>query len=261
MKGMKRLLHEIAAGVQEEVDRTRGRDWSKIVGNSADGGLTRLIDWLAEDVILKMVKERGEKLNILTEELGWIDNKASLTLIIDPIDGSVNAVNRLPLYSVSLAIGKERLGDVQCGLVRNLVSNDVYWAERGKGAFLNGRRIHVRGDRFEPEGSVVSIYVGQTASAKALKLAKRFKKVRALGSASLEMCLVAGGNLAAYYLNVFPKEKGVRVTDIAASALILTEAGGEVYDDEFQPLDVPLNLDERMNLIAVPNKRMLEMMR
>jgi hypothetical protein len=84
----------------------------------ADGSPTLQIDKVAEDVILGYVNEEHLKWNILSEEAGLIDNSGDRTLVIDPIDGTYNAVMGVPFYSVSLALGTNRLSDIEYGLVQ-----------------------------------------------------------------------------------------------------------------------------------------------
>ena len=89
----------------------------------ADGTPTQWIDRYAEDIVLDTVADT--KINILSEERGYIDNGGDYTLILDPIDGTRNAIHNIPFYAISLAIGKEKLGDVQYGLVRNIPTGDT----------------------------------------------------------------------------------------------------------------------------------------
>ena len=107
----------------------------------ADGTPTSNIDKVAEDTILACVEEMDLPLNILSEEAGLVDRGQTRTLVIDPIDGTHNSMLGIPLYSVSLAVGTSSLSDVEVGVVRDLVSDDLFVAERDKGAELNDRPI------------------------------------------------------------------------------------------------------------------------
>jgi fructose-1,6-bisphosphatase/inositol monophosphatase family enzyme len=133
-------------------------------------------------------------------------------------------------------------------LVMNLVTGDTFYAEKGKGAFLNGTRIHVR--KYVPHSSTFLCYLGKYSTSDTLELMRQARRSRSLGCASLEMCLVAQGKVDAYYLNCEVLERAIRVVDIAASALILWEAGGEIVDMNDHPLDMPLNLRDRRNYLA-----------
>ena len=246
---MKETLHLMASKVRDaERSLPRSYDRSQELYQGADGTPTCSIDKVAEDVILRMVEERDLPFNVLSEEAGYLDRGKSRTLVIDPIDGTYNSIMGMPFYSVSLAIGTESLSDVEFGLVQNLVTGDTYYAERGRGAYLNGTPIRTR--PFNPYKSVFIVYLGKYASADNFHLARMGVRARALGCASLEMCLLAEGRADAYYMNCEVYERSIRVVDIAASALILREAGGEIVDLMGRPLDMRFDLAERSNFIA-----------
>jgi len=260
VRNVKTLLYAMADEVQETVKRMmKNVDLGEDLGIGADGTPTKLIDDAAEQVIFKVLKEKEENINILSEEAGVIDNKAEKTLVIDPIDGTHNAIRGIPFYSISLAIGKSRLSDVEYGLVRNLVTGDTYWAEKDKGAFLNDRSIKTR--QLYQEDSMFALYIGERATPQSYSMAKIPRRGRALGCASLEMCLVASGAFDVYYLNYSPSNYSMRVTDIAASTLILREAGGEVFNDTYDILDMSFDIKARTNVIAVGDRRALELLR
>lgn len=254
---MRRELERIAQCVRNRVDTLPEQfDWGEEIMQGADGTPTAGIDKIAEDVILSYVEDKDLPLNILSEEVGYIDRGAEETLVVDPIDGTNNAVAGLPYFSVSLAVGTKSLTDVRMGLVQNLVNGTVYFSERGNGAFKDGRPIHVRD--FRPERSLFLIYMGKYASDETIKVAKRVERTRSLGCASLEMCMVAEGMVDAYYMNCERYDKSIRVVDIAASALILKEAGGRLLDLSGEPLNMPFDLDSRSNFIAIGDLRAAE---
>lgn len=239
---MEQLLFKIAKQVENIV--------KKKIANRHCGGETKLIDKIAEKVIIKEVRK---KFNILSEEIGYIDNNAKRTIIVDPIDGTFNAINGFPIFSVSLAIGKNSLSDLEFALVRNLVNKDTFYAEKGKGSFLNGKRIRVK--RFSKKNSIFSIYLGKNASQQSYEIVKIPRRVRSIGCASLELCLVANGAFDIYHQVGYP----LRVVDISAGVLILREAGGEVYNEKKEILDMQFNLDKKTNIIAVGDKKILRM--
>jgi fructose-1,6-bisphosphatase/inositol monophosphatase family enzyme len=250
---MKDILHLMAKKVREaERALPRGHERTRELYMGADGTPTCAVDKVAEDIILQFVEEQDLPFNVLSEEIGFIDRKQAKTLVIDPIDGTYNSAMGLPFYSVSMAIGKSSLRDVEAGLVQNLVTGDIYYAEKGKGATLNGEPIHTR--PFEPRKSIFLVYLGKYSSADNFRLAKLGARARALGCASLEMCLLAEGRADAYYMNCEVYERSIRVVDIAASALILREAGGEIVDLSDRPLDMRFDLQERSNFLAYGDK-------
>ena len=104
-------------------------------------------------------------------------------------------------------------------------------------------------------------YMGSNASPRTYELAARFRRVRALGAASLDLCAVASGMADAYYLEYLPAERSLRIMDIAAGVLILREAGGEAYTPKGEILDMPLSLDVRKNIMAIGSEKVLEVLK
>ena len=254
---MRSELERMAQHVKDRIDNLpvmfeRGEE----IMEGADGTPTTSIDKVAEDVIVSYVEEKDLPFNILSEEIGYVDRGAEETLVVDPIDGTNNAVMGLPFFSVSLAIGTQSLMDVRMGLVRNLVTGTSYYSEKGKGAFKDGLLIHSRD--FRPDSSLFLIYMGKYASYETMRVVKSFERGRSIGCASLEMCMVAEGMVDGYYMNCEKHDKSIRVVDIAASALILREAGGELLDLSGRPLDMPFNLEVRSNFAAIGDLKAAE---
>ncbi len=228
------------------------------LGTGADGTPTSNIDRFAEIVILDYVKENDLPLNVLSEEAGALNGGHDRTLIIDPIDGTHNSLLGIPMYSVSLAIGSSSLNDVEVGVVLNLVNDDLFVAEKGRGATLNGCPLKVR--QADPGKCEVLVYMGRHAAVGTMDVVRRAARSRAMGCASLEMCMVAQGKFDAHYMNCDLYEKSIRVVDIAASALVLREAGGELVDLRGEKLDMPLDLSARSNFLAYGDARVKEML-
>ncbi len=249
---MARKVREMERSLPETYDK------GKELRQGADGTPTLAIDQAAEDIIVKHVRDNDLPFNILSEEAGFVDNGKKGTLVIDPIDGTHNCVAGLPLYTVSLAAGTSRLSDITAGLVMNLVTGETYWAEKGKGAFKDGRPIRAR--EYSPYRSFSIVYMGKYSSPENFRVARHSVRARALGCASLEMCIVAEGKADAYYMNCEVREKSIRVIDIAASALILREAGGDIVDLTGRPLDMRFDLSERSNILAYGDARAKEEM-
>jgi len=247
---MKERLERIAEIVAEKVAALPdGFASDEEVGMGASGAATSKIDKFAEDIIIDLVRKEGMGFNILSEEAGLIDLGGDKTLVVDPVDGTANFHADIPIYSISLAVGDSRMSDVTHGLVRNLVSGDIYYAEKGKGARLNGHRISTK--KFLKRSSIFLAFVGNHTSPATWKVVEFPRRIRSLGCASLEMCLVAGGNVDGFYFNCDDFEKRMRIVDIAASSLILREAGGEVYDLNGQVLDMEFSLRDKVNFLAL----------
>jgi fructose-1,6-bisphosphatase/inositol monophosphatase family enzyme len=218
---LNRILQEIACNVSSAIDREfpHGGGGEKIA-IGADGDHTREIDKIAEDVILDCVKNGNYGWNVCSEEAGWIEKGNDLTLVIDPVDGTHNAISAIPFFSTSLALIDNTRKVVVEAVVMNLATGQIYHSTRGKGAFRDGEPIRVRPMMISE--AVVSSYIGPEAREWANELMNWPMRTRYFGSISLEVCLVASGSLDMFAM--FGRIP--RLTDIAPSTLILEEAGG-----------------------------------
>jgi len=243
---LKILAHQIVDKTARKIKKENKENFHKLgrtVGLGADGTPTKYIDQMAEEVVIKTLKKSKIKINLLSEEAGFLDFGGEYTFVLDPIDGTRNAYRGIPFYSVSLAIGKSKISDIEYGIVKNIPTGDVFLSEKGHGAFLNGKQIHVC--EIPPDDILSSLTLGKNHDKITVSLSKK-NIVRSLGSASLEMCMVAIGALDFYIIG----KKYLRVIDIAASTLIVREAGGFVKDIYGNDLDMNFTLDERASLIA-----------
>jgi len=254
-QNVKDFLFETAEEVHRTLESYSGGNLSEEVGLGADGTPTSRIDEIAENVVIERVERKNAPLNILSEEAEFIDNGADLTLVLDPVDGTFNALLGTPFYAISMAIGESCLSDVSYGLVRSLTNGDTYYAERGKGAFLNGERI--RTADYEPEKSLFIVYMGRLASPRSLEIASKSRRARSYGAASLEICFVASGQADLYWVEC---DAMLRIIDIAAGALIVREAGGEVLDLEGKKLEMEFNISERSNFMVIGDEKVLEVL-
>jgi len=227
------------------------------VGRGASGSATSKIDRYAEDAILAYLDEHDIRLNVLSEEVGFVERGGKKTIVVDPIDGTLNCTKGIPFFSVSLAIGGSRLLDCEHALVKNLYTGDTYYARRGGGAELNGHRIAV--SRYVQDDSVFIMFDGKDVAPDSARVRLIPSRVRTMGCASLEMCLVAQGAVQAHYMNCSNFKRMIRIVDIAASCLILREAGGEVVDLEGNKLDMAFDLKDRKNFLAYGDPKVKEL--
>lgn len=256
---MRRVLEEIAQRVCTAIhDLPEDFDYGKTLYIGADGTPTSAIDKIAEDTILQSIEDLQLKVNVLSEEAGFVDRGYSKTLVADPIDGTHNASLGLPFYSVSLAVGDKSLRDVEYATVQNIVTGDIYSAEKNEGARLNNKKIKVK--KYESQFPSLLCYVGHYVHPDTLNKIKRCAPIRSLGCASIEMCMVANGSFDAYYFNTDLYSKNIRVVDIAASSLILKEAGGEIVDLNGNLLDLPFDLDTRSGFVAYNDEKVKEIL-
>lgn len=186
------------------------------------------VDQAAEQAIVETLLKAYPDHAILAEESGASSNlndESENVWIIDPIDGTTNFLHGYPNYCISIAL-KQR-GVITNGLVYDPVRNDLFTATKGAGAYLNDKRIRVRGT--ERIGRAL-LSAGHGPDPRALAeylrmyevVASRSHGVRSGGSAALELANVAAGRIDGYF------EKNLKIWDIAAGALLVTEAGGIV---------------------------------
>ncbi len=240
------LCNDVAEAIQEAVSGLVGKPEAGVILRiGADGTPTEKIDEVAENAALSVLEADGRSMRLVSEELGEkvIGSKPEFTFVLDPIDGTFNAVNNIPFFCVPVAIGSSDLSDIRYGYVRNLVNGDVYTAEKGKGAFLKTQRIHVSSLSEIPLLSVISYC--HRPHAVAINN-HNVRRVRVFGCAALELCYIASGIFDAF----IDMRSMLRVTDIAASKLIVEEAGGRVTDGKGKPLSTPLDVKQRLNMVA-----------
>lgn len=254
--GEEALLLAIADAVEARLSQSDPRGWGEVVATGADGTPTKAVDRLAEEEVLRVVEASDVPLNILSEEAGFVDHGAKRTLVVDPVDGTTNAGRGIPAYCVGLAVGTSTLADVDLAIVRNLVNGATYRAASGEGATLDGAPLHVRA---LGEGrTICSIKVPGLDPERLGRMLRILGHPdhRYLGTTTLEMCLVAQGALD---LLLVPRPI-LRIVDVAASALVVREAGGLVLDPAGEPLDMPFSLEPRVGLAVAGDPKALEVL-
>lgn len=186
------------------------------------------MDIKAEDMIMKTIKARFPEHGILTEESFEQKSGSGYRWIIDPLDGTTNYSHGFPIFCVSIAL--EREGEIILGVVFNPMLNELFTAEKGKGAYLNSKRIRVSGIS-ELTKSLLATgfpYDVRTSPDNNIShfanFAVRVQAIRRAGSAALDMCYVACGRFDGFW------ELKLKPWDTAAAMLIIKEAGGIVTD-------------------------------
>ena len=187
-------------------------------------------DRRAEEILHAELSKARPTFGFLMEERGRIAGKdASHVWIVDPLDGTTNFLHGIPLFAIS--IGLERDGTLVAGLLFNPITDETFVAERGKGAFLNDRRLRVAARR-ELADTVISCGLPHRGGRVDLDLfRKELTKVqpqvaglRRTGAAALDMAWVAAGRFDGFW------ERGLSPWDLAAGLVILREAGGFATD-------------------------------
>ncbi len=185
-------------------------------------------DIASEKAILEIIKDQYPDHFILSEEAGEIKMDSEYKWFIDPIDGTVNFANGIPLCCVS--IGLEKNGEMILGAVYNPIMNEFFFAENGQGATLNQEKIGVSDKAQVATACLVTGFpysyldIANGPIQVFERLIRQAIPVRRLGSAAIDLCWVAAGRFDGFY------EHKLQPWDSAAGSLILTEAGGRISD-------------------------------
>lgn len=228
----------------------------------AAGDRTFPIDKKAEDIILHELERLGKPLSIVSEEYGLKDIRGGgRRFLVDPVDGSKNAITGIPFYCTSIAIAEgDTIGTISTAYVINLLTGDEFYAEKGSGAYLNGTPVKTQ----QAELFTVVAYEAQTPKRDIpviMPLLEAARRTRCLGATALDLCLVASGSVS-----LFVTPAPSRSFDFAAGWLMVKEAGGIFTDIEGKPVDnIPLGLEKSTTLLASGNsdlhRRALELLK
>jgi myo-inositol-1(or 4)-monophosphatase len=200
----------------------------KVSNKEGINNLVTEADHASEKAIIETIREAFPNHFILTEEAGELKTDSDIKWIVDPIDGTVNYAHGIPLCCVS--IGIEEKGKMIFGAVYNPILNEFFLAEKGKGAWLNGERIHVSTKQTVMDSCFVTgfPYTYLDIPNGPLDVFDRFIRkgvpVRRLGSAAIDLCWVAAGRFDGFF------EHKLQAWDSAAGFLMVEEAGGKVTD-------------------------------
>ena len=199
------------------------------------------VDLAVQKEIRQQLKTQFPEADFLGEEgkTTMFDRKKAV-FVLDPVDGTTNLIHNYQMSAVSLALVEN--GAVTKGVVYNPFSDELFAAERGRGAYLNGSPIHVSGAALSD--ALVSIGTSPYEKERADKLFDLFQNIflkaqdiRRSGSAALDLCFVAAGRTDGYF------EQNLKPWDFAAGSLILQEAGGAVTDFSGGNIDIFSNCD------------------
>src|SRR5918992_559694 len=211
-------------------------------GEGEGGDTTLAVDRVAEDAVFDALASFGAPLLVVSEERGEVslnggsEGDGFVRLVVDPVDGSMNAKRGLPFACVSIAVASgARMADVQVGFVAELDPPRDWWAVRGEGAFLDGERLGpLSAGGLEVLGLETARPALVAGAAEAIA-GLEARRLRVLGSVAASMCLVAAGRLDAMITL-----REVRSVDVAAAQLIVGEAGGAVALPGGDGLDLAL---------------------
>lgn len=209
--------------------RGLSRDFGEVaelqVSRKGPGDFVTKADIRAEDVLFAELTKARPGYGFLGEERGFIEGTdRTHRWIVDPIDGTTNFMHAIAHFAISIAL--EREGQLIAGVIYNPVTNDLYLAEKGRGAFQNDRRLRVAA-RSSMEEAIFATgipFMNRPDTAQSLKdiaqVTTRSAGIRRFGAASLDLAFVAAGRFDGFW------ERNLKPWDIAAGALLVREAGG-----------------------------------
>jgi myo-inositol-1(or 4)-monophosphatase len=215
-----------------------------VLARGEGGDDTTAIDAAAERVILARFDDLD--VTIVSEEVG-VRGDGRMRVVVDPIDGSLNAKRGIPFFSLSIAVADgETMGDVDFAYVYDFGSGEEWTARRGEGAFLNGERI----GSVKPKDRIEMIAFEATLTSEVADKAAAFTgvahRIRIMGSLALSLCHLAAGRMDAVV-----SLKPYRSVDVAAGQLLVTECGLVVANaDGGEFSEAPLDLAPRSRLAA-----------
>ena len=195
--------------------------------HKTDGSLCTDADIASQEALIKRLQAihhvpvLGEEMSPEQQEALWGNGKGELWCI-DPIDGTSNFVHGLPYFAISVALIRD--GVTVLGVVYDPVGKECFAAERGRGAFLNGMRMHKHSVSKELSGALANVDLKRLSDKLAAKIASQppYASQRNFGASTLDWCYTAAGRFDAYL------HGGQKLWDYAAGSLILEEAGGHV---------------------------------
>ena len=267
------MIKEVSRAIRPYAGKPEAGEKVKI---GADGTPTSYIDIIAEDTLVNILKNAPVLSYIISEEVGELklgkgtkrsinlaeelenddineEEKPKFIFLVDPIDGTSNAIKEIPAYGISIAVAGvpegrlATLDDVELGFISNFGNGNFFEAEKGKGCWLNNERVHPSDVVNFSEMTLGGFTKSSTLTAS--KLVDNARRMRVLGSVVLELSYVASGRYDA-----FLDLRGSRIIDIAASKLIVEEAGAIITSKHGEKLNNKLSIYEKAIVVAANNK-------
>ncbi len=251
------MCRRVVAAQQAIFDAVRGVEARTVYEGVGEGGdRTLAIDRRCEDAVfaeLESLAAQGASFVAVSEERGEVSfgSGGPARVVIDPIDGSLNARRTLPAHSLSLAVASgDSMAAVEFGYVFDFGAGEEFAATRGRGATLDGDRIGVAEDREKLELLGLEAAEPERALGALEALAGRVYRLRVVGSIAITAAYVAAGRFDAM-LSLRP----CRSVDAAAAQLIVREAGGLIAFGDLALDEAPLGLDARYPIAAAAGER------
>ncbi|MBI4686081.1 MAG: hypothetical protein HY755_12930 [Nitrospirae bacterium] len=247
-------LRNIGKQLLKEIPSLRQKPFSQTaLGVGKAGDKTFPVDKQAEEIIISGLEATGEPLTIISEELGYMEIKGGgKKIVIDPIDGSKNAIAGIPFYCTSIAIvNGDTIGDIELSYIVNLVNGDEFWAEKGQGAFLNSEKIETQ----KNDEIYLVAYEAQSPGRDTqmiMQLLSRSMKSRCLGATALDLAYLAYGSIS-----IFVNPSLSRSFDFSGGWLIVKEAGGTFTDIRGNPVEsTEISIKRSVSLLASGNEEL-----
>ncbi|MDX2102790.1 MAG: inositol monophosphatase [Alphaproteobacteria bacterium] len=228
----KSALINVMARAAEKAGRGLIRDFGEVehlqVSRKGPADFVSQADLRAERMLREELAKVRPDFGFLMEESGESPGRGSERWIVDPLDGTTNFLHGIPHWAVSIAA--ERDGEIIAGVVYDAAKDELFWAERGGGAFVNDRRLRVAARRDLPSTLIGTgipfLGVGDHPKylASLARVMAQTAGVRRNGAAALDLCWVAAGRFDGFW------EYGLKPWDVAAGMLIVREAGGFVTE-------------------------------
>ncbi|MGI9019688.1 MAG: inositol monophosphatase family protein [Solirubrobacterales bacterium] len=231
-------------------------------GYGEGGDHTLVIDRQAEDIVfaeLEGLHEAGSEFTAISEERGVVTfgNAGEMRVVIDPIDGSLNARRTIPAHSLSIAIAAgPAMADVEFAYVYDFGAGEEFTARRGGGALLDGSALEARGPGHGLEIVGLEGAKPERMAPVLHELEGKAFRIRAVGSIAITLCWVACGRLDGMLTG-----RACRSVDAAAAQLVAREAGALVEFPGFELSAAPLDLEARYHLAGALDEEMLATLR
>jgi myo-inositol-1(or 4)-monophosphatase len=226
-------LLQVMMNAARKAGRRLSRDFGEVselqVSKKGPGDFVTNADLKSEEILIEELSKGRPGYGFLAEERGLIEGSDKThRWIIDPLDGTTNFMHAIPHFAVNIALERDGAG-VVAAVTYNPISNELFWAEKGKGAFINAeKRLRVSARRKLDESLIATgiPFAGKPGHGVFLKelhsLTQRVAGIRRFGSAALDLAYVAAGRYDGYW------ERDLKPWDIAAGWLLVLEAGGQI---------------------------------
>ncbi|WP_421933313.1 inositol monophosphatase family protein [Phenylobacterium sp.] len=228
-------LLKVMSDAARKAARGLNRDFGELtelqVSKKGAADFVSAADLKAEQTIFEMLQKARPGYGFLGEERGLIEGTDKThTWIVDPLDGTTNFLHAIPHFAINIALQRE--GAIVAAVTYNPVTNELFWAEKGKGCFVNDKRLRVAARQHLAESVLATgiPFLGHGQHATFLKelhqISQRVAGVRRFGAAALDLAFVAAGRFDGYW------ERDLKPWDLAAGLLLVSEAGGKVTSAE-----------------------------